>query len=109
MEFVPYYFAYGSNMNPEKMLERGVPFRWKKTAVLEGFKLEFNKLCHHYRGNYGCANIEPAEEKVVEVVLYLLENPYEGLINLDYFEGYPEHYTRRVLNVITPEGETFKA
>ena len=101
-----YYFAYGSNMNPNRMEERGAYFRSYRRAVLKGYKLRFNK--RSIKG-FGCANIEPAENQVVEGVLYELENPEEAINELDYYEGYPSHYGRKVLTVVTEDGEEVDA
>ena len=38
-----YYFAFGSNMNPERVVERGLKVKNQVGAVLHGYRLEFNK------------------------------------------------------------------
>ena len=99
----PFYFAYGSNMNPERMKERGAHYESYTRAVLRNYRLTFNKRCYTYKG-YGCANLEPSEGDFVEGVLYLLKNPREAIRKLDYYEGYPEHYNRLILEVETDRG-----
>ncbi len=99
------YFAYGSNMNPERMRERGVKFKSFRPAKLKGYRLAFNKACYTFPG-YGCANVEPDPNGVVEGVLYEV---LEGLESLDSYEGYPRHYGRREVEVETPSGEKVKA
>lgn len=107
MEKLPkYYFAYGSNMNPERMKERGVNYRWYKKAVLKDYRLVFNK--ERLNGS-AAANIEPFPGAVVEGVLYELENPRRGIDNLDVYEGYPDHYDRMVVKVETEDGEVYDA
>ncbi len=86
-----YYFAYGSNMNPERMAERGADFTLRRKHSLEGYSLRFNKISSQTPGT-GCANIVPEENSYVEGVVYRIT--VGGLYNLDKFEGYPEHYAR---------------
>jgi len=109
MENLPkYYFAFGSNMNKERMKKRNVRFTNAKRAILKDYRLVFNKKLS--RNETSAANIEPAPGEVVEGILYELENPEEGITNLDYYEGYPAHYDRKILKVITPEdGKEYEA
>lgn len=86
-----YYFAYGSNMNPERMKERGAHFTQMEKYTLKGYGLRFNK-CSSREPGRGCANIVPDERGVVEGVLYKIT--VEGLYNLDRYEGYPVEYGR---------------
>ena len=37
------HFAYGSNMDPTQMNDRGAPFTERRRAVLSGWALKFNK------------------------------------------------------------------
>lgn len=90
------------------MEERKVPFYSYRRAMLKDHRLVFNKLCRLYEGGFGCANIEPSKGEVVEGVLYEVDLD-RAIPVLDIFEGYPDHYTRKVVGVETPEGETFKA
>ena len=86
-----YYFAYGSNMNPERMLDRGAEFTHRQSHALPGYSLKFNKVSSKAPGS-GSANIVPDENGVVEGVIYRIT--VGGLYKLDKFEGYPEHYGR---------------
>jgi len=86
-----YYFAYGSNMNPERMAERGAHFTLRHKHTLRGYCLKFNKISSQRPGT-GCANIVPDENGYVEGVVYKIT--VRGLYNLDKFEGYPDHYDR---------------
>jgi len=66
------YFVYGSNMDPERMRRRGIRFSRREHAVLEGFRLEFNKVSsRNTREAY--ANIVKDAESVVEGILYEIE------------------------------------
>ena len=91
MDETVYYFAYGSNMNPERMLERGAEFAHRQRYTLSGYRLEFNKISSRNPGT-GSANIVPDENGVVEGIVYRIT--VDGLYNLDRFEGYPDNYGR---------------
>lgn len=96
------YFAYGSNMDPERMRGRKVEYYSRKRAFLRGWKLEFNKVAS---GNprVGYANIVKDENSIVEGCLYELEE--NGLNKLDSYEGFPSHYCRANVEVETCEGK----
>ena len=100
------YFAYGSNMNPERMIERGVSFTSRERAVLEGWRLKFNKVSS-INAREGYANIERDDNSVVEGILYTIED--KDIEKLDTFEGYPKHYNRVVLKVKKDNGEEVEA
>ena len=99
-----WYFTYGSNMRPERMLARtgdaaGTP------AVLDGWTLTFNK-----RGSVGgtYANIEPSEQHSTWGVAYHCDDA--ALRALDRAEGVGGgHYRRRVLSVTLDDGEQVDA
>lgn len=92
-----YYFAYGSNMNLERMQKRvGGEFRNPRGAVLKGYRLVFNKKASKKKG-VGYANILHEKNKEVEGVLY--EITEAGLKELDGYEGYSNHYIRKKLPV----------
>ena len=38
------YFAYGSNMDQQRMISRGVIFSNMKSATLNDYELKFNKI-----------------------------------------------------------------
>ena len=96
------YFAYGSNMNPKRMQERGIKFSRREDAILEGWRLEFNKVASR-NPKEGYANIEPDKETVVEGILYEIQN--SDLEKLDIREGYPRHYNREKVKVKLDNGE----
>jgi len=105
-----YYFAYGSNMNPERVKGRGVRYKWYKRALLKGYKLAFNKRREKgAAAGTAAANIVPAEGEVVEGVLYELVEPEIDYRGLDRAEGYPNHYTIEILEVQTEDGKTYPA
>ena len=85
------YFAYGSNMNPKRLINRQISFAQRKRAVLKGYRLEFNKVASR-NPKEGYANIIQDENGVVEGALYeILES---DLSKLNRYEGFPAHYDR---------------
>jgi gamma-glutamylcyclotransferase len=92
-----FYFAYGSNMDRRRMIERGVRILSEKVGFIEGWKLVFNKIATSYPGS-GYANITKEKNSKVYGVLYEIEN--SDLKNLDEYEGYPTHYKRERITVI---------
>ena len=94
------YFAYGSNMNAERMEERGVEFSGRERAILEGWILKFNTVASQ---NEGYANIVLDEKGIVEGILYEIQN--HDLKKLDKYEEYPDHYKRIKLKVRLDNGE----
>lgn len=91
------YFAYGSNMNEKRMLERGITILSKKPAKMSNAKLLFNKIAL-FNMKQGYANIEICKKSVVEGVLYNI--PAKDIYLLDTFEGFPTHYERWEVQVI---------
>ncbi|MBU44087.1 MAG: hypothetical protein CMN76_12770 [Spirochaetaceae bacterium] len=91
-----YYFAYGRNMNQEVMKKRNVWSQHRRAAILEGWQLKFNKRSSS-RPLQGYANIEPEDQSYVPGVLYRVDE--QGISSLDQYEGYPEHYERRTVQV----------
>ena len=100
------YFAYGSNMDPERMRKRGIRFSRREHAVLEGYRLEFNKVSSQ-NPREGYANIVEDAESVVEGILYEIKE--SDLRKLDKFEGYPSHYRRTRVYVKLDNGERVEA
>ncbi len=91
------YFAYGSNMNPDRVRERGLRFDHAAGARLENFALVFDKTSKKHAGT-GHANVQPAPGQVVEGVLYWLESAAE-IDRMDRFESTPVNYSREVIQV----------
>ena len=99
-----YYFSYGINCNPKLLSEKGVTFFSKQRAVLEDFRLVFNKksLREQLPTSVGFANIEPSPSSLVEGLLYGIAE--DSLSALDVAQKYPDHYDRKQLAVITESG-----
>jgi len=100
-DIVVSYFAYGSNMNPARMKDRGVMFYSREPLILPGYGLKFHKIAYH-DPNTGAANIVPDENCVVEGILYKIT--WAGIRNLDKHEGYPTEYDRVLLQVPIADG-----
>ena len=96
------YFAYGSNMNPQRMKKRGIKFSERIPVILKGYALKFNKIASR-NPREGYANIVADINDVVEGVLY--EIPDNDLKKLDQCEGYPDHYDHQKVKVLTSTGE----
>ena len=94
-------FAYGSNMNSDRLKQRikRRNVEWK-IGWLRGYTSKFNKLASD---GSGYANIEPEASGIVYGVLYLLSE--EELQELDECEGVPEHYVRKTVEVETQDGK----
>ena len=97
-----WYFAYGSNMNPQRMRTRGLSFSEALAGQLQGYELCFNKRANDRPGT-AYANIRHRQNAVVEGVLYRLDDPAE-ILKMDPFEGTPIFYSRERLPVLTAQG-----
>ncbi len=100
------YFAYGSNMNPERMRERGIDFSERVRAILEGWRLEFNKVASR-NPEEGYANIVKDDKEIVEGILYTVFD--SDIKKLDRYEGYPCHYNRITVIVKLNDGKEREA
>lgn len=88
---VKLYIAYGSNMNLEQMSHRCPKAKVVGTGILKDYKLTF-------RGRYkGVANIEPCKDKAVPIVLWEITEECERA--LDLYEGYPNFYIKKDIEV----------
>ena len=59
-----YYFAYGSNMNSERVRARGLEYSQVLSGQLSGYELSFNKYSAKREGS--AANITKQENAVTE-------------------------------------------
>ena len=94
-----FYFAYGSNMDVERVQQRGMAFVGRISGRLAGYRLVFNKRAKGHRG-IAHANIELSAAGQVEGVLYALAAP-ESILQMDPYEGYPIRYSRTILSIET--------
>ncbi len=95
---VEYYFAYGSNMNPARVRERGMAFARHLPGLLQGYRLAFNKRSVKVPGG-ASANVVAAPGLKTEGILYRLTVPTQ-IEMMDPYEGYPVRYDRIVLPVL---------
>ncbi|WP_439133698.1 gamma-glutamylcyclotransferase family protein [Pseudomaricurvus sp.] len=97
-----YYFAYGSNMNANRMIERGLRFERALSGKIQGLGLAFNKRAAD-APHRSYANVVYAPDGCVEGVLYQLKE-LDEIIKMDPFEGSPRLYSREIYLVHTDEG-----
>jgi gamma-glutamylcyclotransferase (GGCT)/AIG2-like uncharacterized protein YtfP len=100
------YFAYGSNMGPERFKLRILSARRLCIATLAGHELKFHKISKDGSGKCDAAFTDNSASKV-HGVLYSVETG--ELKALDSFEGRGHGYERRRVTVLSTEGETFEA
>jgi gamma-glutamylcyclotransferase (GGCT)/AIG2-like uncharacterized protein YtfP len=101
-----HYFAFGSNMDEKRMKSRGVRYTDRQAATLPGYRLTFDKNAGHLQ-EAGYATVQPDPDDQVEGALYTTTN--EGIRKLDAFEGYPIHYDRKTITVLTADGKPVQA
>ena len=105
-----WYFAYGSNMNPARVRERGLEYSYVLPAALDDHTLLFNKLANsaspervNSPERAGHANIEPASGQIVEGVAYQLADD-DHIARMDPFERVPVNYRRELVLLRTAHG-----
>jgi len=97
-----FYFAYGSNMNPARMIKRGINFTSRERCFIPNFTLKFNKIAYNLPGE-AYANIEPCKGHVTHGLLYRVTG--KDLLILDKKEGVSSgHYYREEVMVNTDFG-----
>ena len=108
-----WYFAYGSNMNPVRLVDgrlkpKGVALGRRIGGRLDGWRLTFDKIARSPQGA-GAGNIVMAPGDVVHGTLN--EMPPSGFEVLDVWEGVAGgHYERRTVRVVRADtGETIDA
>ena len=102
MSTVHWYFAYGSNMNRERVSRREMGFRRALGGTLSDFELRFNKRSTVHPG-MASANVMRVPGARVEGVVYELSEPAQ-IEQMDPFEGFPERYVREPCAIVTDEG-----
>ena len=96
-----WYFAYGSNLDSERLEGRVGRKRVKwQLAELEGYSLSFDKPAGD---GSGYAMISVYQAGNVYGVVYALNE--EELRKLDSYEGVPNDYGRTTLNVRSNKGD----
>lgn len=100
-----YYFAFGSNLDPEQMERRCPDAEPLDRAYLDDHALAFGGHSPHWEGSP--ATVIQEKNHVVPGLLY--ELPYRELRVLDHFEGHPVRYERREKTVRTEDGDEREA
>jgi hypothetical protein len=116
------YWAYGSNMAPSSLTEKGLKLRVVGIGYLDHHRLMFNKISKA-DPSVGFANVVPFWGKRVYGTIYDMANEKEGtqrympkatdaerlnalgviqenLTILDKKEGYPHHYQRTGVSIL---------
>lgn len=95
------YFAYGFNLDQDKIKERCPDSKLIGKAVLKEYKIAFTFLSR--KTGYGCADIlfSPGDE-VWGLLYEISQNDLRGL---DKAEGYPLEYIRLRVEVIDEQGQ----
>jgi gamma-glutamylcyclotransferase len=108
-----WYFAYGSNMNPARLIDdrlkpNGVALGRRIGGRLDGWRLTFDKIARAPKGA-GAGNIVVSPGNVVHGTLN--EMPLAGFDVLDVWEGVVGgHYERRAVPVVRADtGDTVEA
>lgn len=86
-----YYFAYGSNLKREQMIDRCPDSVPVERAILNDYELTFDKV----------ADIRPKMKSKVFGAIYKVTSM--DLNKLDIYEGYPHKYAK---NTVVVQGET---
>lgn len=93
------YFAYGSNLNPARLDDRGIVPRFLSRAGAPGYLTGFPRSS---RDGGGVAGLLPAPGETAYGALYLLtDDEWESL---DFYEEVPRSYHRAPLNVTVQAG-----
>ena len=95
------YVAYGSNLNVEQMRYRCPDARVAGTAQLDGWRLMFKGS---RRGYY--LTIERQEGCMVPVGVWYVSEQDEA--SLDVYEGFPDFYYKKELDIWLREAESSK-
>lgn len=91
------YFAYASNLSKDYMKSRCPDAIAVKKVFLKNYKLVFNEL----------ADIIQNDGEQVYGALYVISK--QELLELDRLEGYPDLYTRTVVEVEDEKGNRYDA
>jgi gamma-glutamylcyclotransferase (GGCT)/AIG2-like uncharacterized protein YtfP len=98
-----FYFAYGSNMDPDQMRKRCPGCSFIAAARLRDHRLVFSRPWAAWDGA-GVANIQASSGSIVEGVVWEITETHRDA--LDEYEEYPIAYTRKEVIVETFEGMT---
>lgn len=91
------YAAYGSNTNLDQMARRCPNSKRVCNGIIENYKLVFNVHL----------DIIPCKNENVYVVLWEIDS--KDWKSLDMYEGYPQYYIRKKVDVVRENGKREKA
>jgi len=100
------YFAYGSNMSSKRLMARTPSAKFVAIAQLAQHELKFHKLSKDGSGKCDIAKTDDQHKFVIGVLYSIDEN--EKLI-LDRYEGLGQGYEQKLVEVMTPDGQSFRA
>ncbi len=95
------YFAYGANIDPERMSQRVPGVEPVGPASLDGFTLEFTLRDREFGG--GVLNIRPEPGSRVWGMLY--QGPADAYAVLDTYQGDTSARRQEVVTVDGPDGQ----
>ncbi|TET10386.1 MAG: gamma-glutamylcyclotransferase [Candidatus Atribacteria bacterium] len=98
-----YYFAYGSNMNHEQMKKRCPNSRFVETAYIRGYNVVFDGYSNFWKCS--TANIVPNSISLAYGGLFEIDDM--DLRILDGYEGYPNYYSRELVEVFGSDDEVY--
>lgn len=101
------YFAYGSNMDTNELMDRSMRFSQRRHAVLRGYDLRFNKIATNGQKGEGKGNVVKIDNEVVEGALYDIFD--SDIKRLDVKEGYPDHYDKINITLELDDRTTLQA
>ena len=93
------YFAYGSNMNEDELVDIDVTILRAERAILRGYKIALTRFSNKRCG--GVLDIGPSEGDTVEGILY--EIPDEDKAKIEIKEGVKSGAYREILNPLQVE------
>ncbi len=89
------YFAFGSNMDKQRIIIRKVEFTDMQKGIMKDWKLVFNKRSDE--DGVGFANIVPEYGSTVEGIIYKVNE--NTIHTLEKKEGTPIHYHKKTMLV----------
>jgi len=99
------YFAYGSNMNHEQMKNRCPSAVFIQASKLNNYKFVYDG--HSSTRSGAVANITEKKGNIVMGGLFEINNA--DLVSLDGYEGYPNSYDRKIVEVVGNDKKNYKA
>ena len=101
-----YYFAYGSNMKHTQMRERCPDSRFIKAVCLNNAEFRYDGHSRNW-DNKAVANIVNANGGNVWGGLFEVNE--NDLAQLDWHEGFPKSYGKKIVQVNDAEGKVYDA